>query len=204
MTRAFIINGLPNGEENKGRWDAALETCKSLGFECERSPAMYTSMSDYKDSCGNHDDASSDEKYVRGCMFAHFNAFSKIAKGSDRVIILEDDIVIPGKLSDTVDQIRTFTDQTSEVDLAYIGHCFGTQCTHAMAVTPEGARKIIKDIDWCGSIPVDNQLGRMCESGLLNCSYAPTNEDRAPDSWGDGLLHQSGAPVRDQVWFHKN
>ena len=201
--RALIINGKPDGGVNETRWSNAKATCVALGFECERSPAMYTSMDEYRDACGIHDGASNTEKYVRGCMFAHRKAFAEVAAGDAQVVILEDDVTVPtGELASTTARIHQFLDASAGADVSYIGHCFGAQCTHALALTPAGARKALEAVDWCGAKPVDNQLSALCANGRLKCSYAPTDKARADGSWGDGLLHQaSGSEVRLNDWF---
>lgn len=196
--RALIINGLPDGRENLDRWTDAKTSCDRMGWTCDRSPAMFVNMDEYRNTCGDHSKAKKHDKYVRGCMFAHKRAFSEVANGTDRAVILEDDISIP---SGAAERVHTFIEDTSDVDVAYIGHCFGTQCMHAFTLTPEAAKKALDTINWCSKVPVDNQLSKMCESKKLNCSYAPNAEVEC-GTWGQGLIHQkSGGEVRKKKWF---
>lgn len=57
--------------------------------------------------------------------------------------------------------------------MAYIGHCYLGNCNHAYAVTPAGARKVLRLTDWCqvnkahgapgGEVaPIDNQWVELC------------------------------------------
>lgn len=196
--RAYIINGLPTGEANVERWDSASTACKSLQLECERTPAVYMNMNVYTSACNDHSQSSPHEKYVRGCMFAHKLAFQKIADANERSIILEDDIVVP---EESVERVHSFLTDSKDADVAYVGHCFETQCMHAIAITPQAAHKALARIDWCGKTPVDNQLSAMCLSGELRCVYAPSSNEQ-PDAWGNGLILQKrGIEVRNTDWF---
>lgn len=198
--RALIINGRPDGGENPDRWTSAKIACDSMGWACERSPAVFVGMDDYRVACGDHSNANRHEKYVRGCMFAHRRAFATVAKSEGRAIVLEDDISAPSG-TQINKHVQGFLDRNANVDVAYIGHCFGDQCMHAYALTPTAAKKALDHIDWCGKRPVDNQLADMCASKQLSCAYAPNGPVQS-GSWGSGLIHQkTGGEVRNTKWF---
>ena len=223
--QAVIIAGDADGRPGM-RYQHALRLCKALGFECNRSKAMYVAMKEYRDVCGDYTDASrwnrtasefKTDNYRRGCAFAHRVALEQIAvaENNTRRIIFEDDIVSPYETQQHGDpeykenaarsrvDIMNFLETTKDagVDVAYIGHCFNGNCTHALAVTPEGARKVLQLVDWCqpnkgtnspeGKIqPVDEILRKYCaadklldedipngkappQGTILKCAYAP-------------------------------
>ena len=138
-------------------------------------------------------------------MFAHFQAFSNVARSNERTMILEDDIVVPPSASgpSTDEHINAFLHTTMDADIAYVGHCFDGLCCHAMAVTPLGAQKVLNQVQWCSNEEVDVQLVRMCNSGQLKCAYAESiNSIRDENIWGDGLINQrAGTEVRNREWF---
>ena len=215
---ALIINGKKDGSPDEARYESAVKVCENLGFACQRTPAMFVNMDVYKEACGDHSDKDKEERYVRGCMFAHKVAMEKIAKSQERHIVFEDDIRITDKYN-VKGQLSKFLHDTESNDIAYLGHCYGGMCTHALAITPEGAQKALQLVDWCdGSVPVDVQLKKLCDDGKLNCSYAPPvswwHTERAEkvlkffgfkrDSWTDGLVWQKEedeGTVKDQAWF---
>ena len=205
--RALIINGDKKKRINPERWENAFNLCSFLGkeldFECHRTPAVFTSDAELIDRCGNQRGKTKLKQYQLGCKNAHREALLTAATRTDKTLIFEDDIAMPDASPDVaVANINSFLQQNETTDVAFVGHCGGGYCMHAYAVTPEAAKKIMSNVDWCNENPIDHQLVEKCRSGLLSCAYAETmptvkeegsDWDSRPDGLTQGgILKQSG------------
>jgi len=202
VSKAIIINGDRNQEVNEPRYSNVAELCRKLKFTFERSPSMFVTSPEYIDSCGQVNTDDKNVKSLCGCMFAHKVALQKIANQSERMIILEDDAIEADAPYEIIrHKIDAFLLDSRFADVAYVGHCYGTLCAHALAIYPESAKKILQMVDFCSTkTPIDNALSGLCRSGSLICAYAP-HESGKSGAWADGILHQDVTTVlriRDQ------
>ena len=202
VSKVIIINGDRNGGINEPRYSNVTQLCRKLKYTFERSPSMFVTSPEYIDSCGHVNTNDKGVQSLCGCMFAHKIALQKIANQSERMMILEDDAI---EANDTYEIIRhkidAFLLDSRFADVAYVGHCYGTQCTHAIAIYPESARKILQMVDFCSTYtPIDSALTRLCQSSSLVCAYAQHTTGK-PGAWADGIIHQDVTNVlrvRDQ------
>ena len=203
--RAFIINGDKDGDNQSGRikerWDRTKDICSDvLGLDCQRVPAYYVTSNmkeDIEEKCGrSFVNESVNLRYVIGCKNAHRKALESVIQHGERSIIFEDDIILPLNTNDVVSKIKDFIEENKDIDLAYLGHCWGDQCLHAYIVSPEAARKLLDSIDWCNDTPVDVLFAEQCKSNLT-CVYAENYTGEKPEgSWSGGIILQEGEPIR--------
>ena len=209
--RAFIINGDKDGGNKsvrmKERWDRTKYICYDvLGFDCQRVPAYYVTSNmkeDIKSKCGKsfmNEDVTL--RHVIGCKNAHRKVLEAVIRHGKRSIIFEDDIILTLNTNDILYKIKDFIEETTNKDLAYLGHCWGDQCTHAYIVSPEAAKKLLDSIDWCNKEPVDNLMADLCAIKELDCVYAKDYKKQKPEgSWSEGLILQEGEPIRNSDNF---
>ena len=200
---AYIINGNPDGSKNMKRWPNAYKLCNllgdRLGFECKHLPAKFVTNDDYIKECGDHTDNNKEDKYIRGCTYAHKNAFEQIIKNNKSAIIFEDDIALGDvSIDTTVKHFKKYIEKhCKNVDIGYIGHCFVDKCLHAYYVSVEGARKLLELTEPCKLYMMDLQIADLCNSKKLKCSYAKKNF-RNKGTWTEGILKQ----IAEQSVYH--
>ena len=212
--KAYIINGNPDGSVNTDHWGRAYSQCTDLGLDCFRSPSVYVvNNAEYATACPNYNQASASklENFERGCMYAHKNVMDTIAAGEDdRVLVFEDDINIPA----SADAARAIMDEelrrTAADDILFLGNCYNGLCTHAMAVSKDGADKILNKVKWCeGNWAVDQQLLFLCNTNQLQCSFAADYPYQYtydyPYQYTHGLIRQTeGITLRDSDTMTSN
>ena len=200
---AYIINGNPDGSKNMKRWPNAYKLCNllgdRLGFECKHLSAKFVTNDDYIKECGDHTDNNKEDKYIRGCTYAHIKAFEQIVKNNKPAIIFEDDIALGDvSIDTTAKHFKKYIEKhCKNVDIGYIGHCFVDKCLHAYYISVEGARKLLELTEPCKLNPMDLQIADLCNSKKLKCSYAKKNF-RNKGTWAEGILKQ----IAEQSVYH--
>jgi len=213
--KALYINGSreSGGEKaQKQREDRVLkEFCNPLNLDCTRTQAVFLNPA-----------ATAWNKYHHwvGLSIAHKRALDKVATGKygERVIILEDDVVIPEHVSASQlsGKINAFLEDTADTDLVYLGNCNNRMCSHALAVTKSGAQKII-DTSACfgnGDLSgkcsaVDEEYKSLCKLKKISCDYAtnyptydirPGSHQTTKHDRQKGLVHQG---PQDSMGTHR-
>ena len=188
--KALYINGTRNSNglsphvERENR--LLSDVCSPLDIECSRTQAVYVdeTFSYCKESDFNRKHRN--DTHVKGLSQAHRIALEKVSSGKygDKVIIFEDDAVLPVKDAEKVkrmvhDYVARMDDDT---DIAYLGNCHRDMCCHAYVATREGAKKVLRQelygqgLKFCNA-PIDAILKEQClgnsqeEEGHLNCTY---------------------------------
>jgi len=177
--QALYINGTRDSNGLSAHVDREnrilSDVCSPLGIECSRTQAVYVdeTFSYCKESDFNRKHRN--DTHVKGLSQAHRIALEKVSSGKygNKVIIFEDDVVLPVKDAEKVktmvhDYVAKMDDDT---DIAYLGNCHRKMCAHAYVATREGAEKILRQglHGFCNSA-MDAMLKEQC-LGNLKCTY---------------------------------
>ena len=181
----------------------SINVTRALNLTHDRTPSVFFDSINHRKLCGISKRSPTGElKYVKGCMVAHYYALVAISKLNRRQVLFEDDVCLPQcHISETKEALVQFMKKSRDVDLAYIGsnpaghqHPNFDYCTHALLITPVAAKKLLKLVKWCSSIPVDVQYVQLAESKKITVMYARREGfdlARERNSWCGGILHQN-------------
>ncbi len=177
-------NGLSAHVERENR--LLSDVCIPLDIECSRTQAVYVDETFSYCKGSDFNKKHRNDRHVKGLSQAHRIALEKVSSGKygDKVIIFEDDVVLPVKDAEKVktmvhDYVARMDDDT---DIAYLGNCHGKLCSHAYVTTTEAAKKILRhglddgqEATFCNT-PIDKMIRQQClsnsqEEGHLNCTY---------------------------------
>ena len=91
------------------------------------------------------------------------------AKDSDLMVVFEDDAVAAVK--DVKKALQAEFSDMANIDLLFLGWCYGRRnmpmCTHAYAVTRNGAKKMLSEWDSCSTSSIDGQWHLMVKQDLF-------------------------------------
>lgn len=155
-----------------------------------------------------------------GCALSHFLLWEEIIKQDiDKILILEDDIIIRSEFKDVVNKME----YPDNFDMIFLGHCSSGEfdqnrhiyfskdkyklhktdwiaCSHAYIVSNQGAKKLVEYFQkYKINEPIDITIGFnfMKEMNLLNC-YAidPTLIDQ---TWQDDNSPKLYSVIQDTI-----
>ena len=163
-TPALIISA------SEPRYERAAKAVRHMGFSARRTPAIFLN------EIGS---AAMPVGCLRvadlGLRMAMRGAWKTIARRNQPMVVFEDDIQ-PARGCGASDAAAYLDRQRTWADVAYLGAC-GSQtdlyCTHAIWVSPVGARKLLSMPANCTWPTLDTQLHFACSNNELLCAQAP-------------------------------
>jgi hypothetical protein len=209
-----------SGEENdqtvyaERRVEYGRATAATMPFPV----AFYWSV--YAPDCPGRTFGRKNSVHARGVALSHFQIWADFARGGERIflakpnkrgdddkqnrsvnrsssdvlVILEDDAEVSVKNLTAVLAVELANMNT---DLLYLGWCETRissfpMCTHAYALTREGARKLVSHFDICSKLPIDLQLEALSKDNIFTLRLAfPQSYTRASDQHRQGIFLQN-------------
>lgn len=178
------------------RWDHAINVCKQLDLDCLHAPAVILSNEDAK-ACTKRGYHNRFTRGAVGCYQAHLDAWKEVSELEDGWhLILEDDIALPNAPITTVtDKMTEHVNKYNDKEMIH----FGTyqpapnyEATHAYAVTPIGAKKLLDLTPKCGDMdqPIDHITQAACRKNKVACAPHTADLPNSADTQFSGIIKQ--------------
>ena len=132
-----------------------------------------------------------------GCYQAHVDVWEEISQMEEGWhLIFEDDIALPNAPITTItDKIAAHMEEHDEKEMIHLG-TYRTapnyEATHAYAVTPIGAKKLLDVTPKCGEMdkPIDHITHNACRQKKIACAPHSTDLPNSADTQFVGIIKQ--------------